>query len=236
MTIPTGRDLRQWKPWYKRYWLIRGQRRADKIARMVVVGVVLAIAPFVFILAAPASPTRIYIPLIAPPPATTARDDVLALVNVERAKAGCGSLVRQPQLDQAAQDWSMHMANDDAFVHRSLDQLTSVYGYAFSYVGENIAAGYTTPQDVMDGWMHSPSHRANILNCRFRDIGVGVVSLTPDDAPLQYSWYWTQNFGEPMALDANSAAANSEESERNGTPPGMDTPPGLVAPAYPPPE
>src|SRR5947208_9975929 len=149
MTILTGRDLRQWKPWYKRYWLIRGRRREDKIARLVVVGVVLAIAPFVFILAAPASPTQIYIPLIAHPPATTARDDVLALVNAERARAGCGPLVRQPQLDRAAQDWSMHMANEDVFVHRSLDQLTSVYGYAFSYAGENIAAGYTTPQAVM---------------------------------------------------------------------------------------
>jgi uncharacterized protein YkwD len=235
MRLPAGSDLRQRKPWYKRYWLIRGKRREDKIARMVVVGVALAILPFVFILAAPASPTQTYLPLIAHHSATTTQDDVLALVNAERAGAGCGPLVRQPQLDQAAQDWSMHMANDDAFVHRSLDQLASVYGYAFNYVGENIAAGYTTPQAVMNGWMHSPGHRANILNCRFRDIGIGVVSLAPDAAPLQYGWYWTQNFGEPIALGANSAAS-AEESERTGTSPGMDTPPGLVAPAYPPPE
>jgi uncharacterized protein YkwD len=235
MPLPSGRDLRQSKPWYKRYWLIRGKRREDRIARMAAVGLMLAILPFVIILAAPASPTQTYLPFIAHPRTTTVQDDVLALVNAERARAGCGPLVRQPQLDQAAQDWSMHMANNDAFVHRSLDQLASIYGYAFSYVGENIAAGYTTPQDVMNGWMHSPGHRANILNCRFRDIGIGVVSLAPDAAPLQYGWYWTQNFGEPMALGTNSVA-NPEESKRSGTPPGMDAPPGLVAPAYPPPE
>jgi hypothetical protein len=51
---------------------------------------------------------------------------------------------------------------------------------------------------------------------------------------MQYGWYWTQNFGEPMALGANSAT-NAEESERSGTPPDMQAPPGLVAPAYPPP-
>ena len=56
-------------------------------------------------------------------------------------------------------------------------------------MGENIAAGYPTPAAVMDAWMNSAGHRANILNCAFAEIGVGHATGGPFGA------YWTQDFG-----------------------------------------
>src|SRR5687768_12197128 len=138
MTIPTGRNQRRWKPWYKRYWLIRGKRREDKQARLVVLATFLALAPIVFVLAS-GGETRVYLPIAAhslpPDPAA----ELLDLVNAARVEQGCGRLTRQPQLAQAAQDWSTHMAADDVFQHRDMRELASVYGYPFTYLGENIA-------------------------------------------------------------------------------------------------
>ena len=71
----------------------------------------------------------------------------------------------------------------------TFDQRIARTGYQANALGENVAFGYPTPAAVMDGWMTSPGHRANILNCAFRGIGVGVA--TGGDGRL----YWTQNFG-----------------------------------------
>jgi uncharacterized protein YkwD len=65
-------------------------------------------------------------------------------------------------------------------------------GYRWSGAGENIAKGQRTPADVMTSWMNSAGHKANILNCGFKNIGVGVV------ADAQGSLVWTQNFASPL--------------------------------------
>lgn len=63
-------------------------------------------------------------------------------------------------------------------------------GYAnWTTIGENIAFGYSTPAEVMVGWMNSPGHRANILNCAFKELGVGVARNSSG------TLLWTQNFG-----------------------------------------
>ena len=59
-------------------------------------------------------------------------------------------------------------------------------------IGENVAVGYRTPEAVMTGWMNSPGHRANILNCDARAIGVGVA------AARNGTLYWTQMFGSAL--------------------------------------
>ena len=61
-------------------------------------------------------------------------------------------------------------------------------GYRWSIAGENIAKGQATPADVMRGWMKSPGHAANVLNCGFRNIGIGVAADTDG------SLLWTQDF------------------------------------------
>ena len=118
-------------------------------------------------------------------------DQVLTLVNAERAKAGCSPLTENAKLTKAAQDHSQDMADHQNMSHTGsdgssmADRLTRV-GYAFRTAGENVAYGYDSPESVMDGWMNSPGHKANILNCAFKEIGIGLA---------QPGFYWTQDFG-----------------------------------------
>ena len=104
-------------------------------------------------------------------------DEVLRLVNQERAKAGLSSLTTNPTLIAAAnkraqesrQSFSHTRPNGTSF-STALDE----YGVAYRTSGENIAYGQRTPQEVVSGWMNSPGHRANILNPNFNKIGIGV--------------------------------------------------------------
>jgi uncharacterized protein YkwD len=129
--------------------------------------------------------------LAAPPPPSPA-DQVLTLVNEARAKANpaCAPLRADDRLAVAAQAHSDDMAARDYFSHTSPEgddfvDRAKAAGYD-SPGGENIAAGYPSAAAVMDGWMSSPGHAANITQCAFTAIGVGVNSD---------GWYWTQVFG-----------------------------------------
>ncbi|UFR06310.1 sigma-70 family RNA polymerase sigma factor [Streptomyces sp. Go40/10] len=118
---------------------------------------------------------------------------VVALVNKERAAAGCGPVTEDAQLDRAAQGHSDDMAARGFFDHTNPDgdgpgERITAAGYRWSTYGENIAKGQQTPQAVMDSWMNSPGHRANILNCSFKNIGVGVHNGSGGP-------WWTQAFG-----------------------------------------
>ncbi len=136
-------------------------------------------------------------PKPAPKPVATSSgvaSQVLALVNDERAKAGCGSLTTSSALQRAAQGHSADMAANDYFSHDSQDGRTfsdriRAAGYTGGAIAENIAAGQQTASAVMQSWMNSSGHRANILNCSYRHLGVGYAkggSMSP---------YWTQDFG-----------------------------------------
>ncbi|GAA3128710.1 hypothetical protein GCM10010521_13800 [Streptomyces rameus] len=137
--------------------------------------------------AAPAAPST-------PKPTATASGvtaEILRLVNAERGQAGCQPLVLNSTLSKAAQAHSADMAAHQNMSHTGSDgsspgdRITRA-GYTWSSYGENVAYGYSTAQQVMDGWMSSPGHRANILNCGFKEIGVGLA---------QPGSYWTQDFG-----------------------------------------
>ncbi|MFJ2867571.1 CAP domain-containing protein [Kitasatospora sp. NPDC087314] len=120
---------------------------------------------------------------------------VVDLVNVERAKAGCGPVTAEPRLASAAQSHSDDMADRNYFDHASpdgyhADHRIEAAGYRWSTWGENIARGQKDPAAVMDSWMNSPGHRANILNCAFKQLGVGVRSGSGGP-------WWTQVFAAP---------------------------------------
>lgn len=122
-----------------------------------------------------------------------AEAQVLTLVNKERASAGCSPLTSNAKLTEAADDYSDVMARSGVMSHTGPDGSTmagrvDAAGYAWSTLGENIARGQSDAAAVMDAWMNSPGHRANILNCSFKEIGVGVHF--GDGGP-----WWTQNFG-----------------------------------------
>ncbi|AWK09991.1 hypothetical protein SSP531S_57310 [Streptomyces spongiicola] len=124
-------------------------------------------------------------------PASGAVARVVQLVNSERGKAGCSPLTVNAKLAKAAQDHSKDMAAHRNMSHTGSDgsnpgtRITRA-GYHWSTYGENVAYGYETPEKVMAGWMSSPGHKKNILNCEFKEIGVGLA---------QPGNYWTQSFG-----------------------------------------
>ncbi|GAA2633335.1 CAP domain-containing protein [Streptomyces vastus] len=116
---------------------------------------------------------------------------MLVLVNAERDKAGCAPLVENAKLTKAAQGHSQDMADHKNMSHTgsdgsSMSDRLARVGYSFRSAGENVAAGYGTPESVMAGWMSSSGHKANILNCGFKELGVGLA---------QPGNYWTQDFG-----------------------------------------
>ncbi|MGW6417939.1 CAP domain-containing protein [Streptomyces sp. NPDC055055] len=120
-------------------------------------------------------------------------EEVVALANTERDKAGCGPLRSERRLRAAAQGHADDMAARDYYEHhtpegRDAGDRISGAGYAWATWGENIHRGPRTPARAMDDWMGSPGHRANILNCAFKDIGVGVA-LTANGP------WWVQDFG-----------------------------------------
>lgn len=122
-------------------------------------------------------------------------DQVIALVNGIRSDAGLGLLLEDARLTAAARAHSLDMATNGCFSHDSCDGTTwddrlFTY-YPLAGIGENIAAGYATPASVVDAWMNSTGHRANILNASWQGIGVGYVSATGS----AYGSYWTQDFG-----------------------------------------
>ncbi|MFC9294253.1 CAP domain-containing protein [Streptomyces sp. NPDC057011] len=130
-------------------------------------------------------------PTASAPAPTGAAAEVLALVNQERAAAGCPALTVNAKLTKAAQDHSADMAAHNTMSHTGSDgsdpgQRITRAGYAWQTYGENVAYGYSTAAKVMEGWMNSPGHRANILNCSFKEIGIGLA---------QPGQYWTQDFG-----------------------------------------
>ncbi|MFJ5999463.1 CAP domain-containing protein [Streptomyces sp. NPDC092370] len=118
---------------------------------------------------------------------------VLALVNKERSAAGCSPVTANDRLTRAADDYSDVMASSGVMSHTGPDGSTmttrvEAAGYQWSTLGENIARGQADAASVMKSWMNSPGHRANILNCSFKELGVGVH--VGDGGP-----WWTQNFG-----------------------------------------
>jgi len=124
---------------------------------------------------------------------TAAEDQVLALVNVQRLANGCTALSYSGPLTVLAQNFSAEMATRNFFDHTDPDGKTPWDRAAALGItdlgGENIAMGQQTPADVMTAWMNSAGHRANILNCAYHSLGVGVY-YAASGGP-----WWTQDFG-----------------------------------------
>ncbi|RPK57527.1 Cysteine-rich secretory protein family protein [Streptomyces sp. ADI96-02] len=144
---------------------------------------------------APSKTTAAPSPAEKPAPApsgSSARTEVLALVNQERAKVGCSPVTTSTPLTALAQDFSEDMAARSFFDHTDPDGATPWDRAAKAGVqglgAENIARGQADPQAVMDAWMDSEGHRANIVNCDYKTIGIGVHQGSGGP-------WWTQDFG-----------------------------------------
>ena len=116
--------------------------------------------------------------------------EVVRLVNDIRVENGLQPLKANWELSRVARYKSQDMLDKGYFSHTSPTygspfQMMKAFGISYRTAGENIAMGYSTPQAVVDGWMNSSGHRANILNASYNQIGVGYVSRGN---------YWTQMF------------------------------------------
>lgn len=104
--------------------------------------------------------------------------EVLRLVNIERENQGLSSLTLSSELTAVANEKARDMAEKNYFSHTSPTygtpfQMLQQYGISYRAAGENIAAGQRTPDEVMQSWMNSSGHRANILNSSYTEIGIG---------------------------------------------------------------
>lgn len=121
---------------------------------------------------------------------TSYEQQVIDLINNIRVQNGLSKLKVNWELSRVARYKSQDMHDKNYFSHTSptygspFDMMTA-FGISYRTAGENIAKGYTTPQSVVNGWMNSSGHRANILNSAYTQIGVGYVSSGN---------YWTQMF------------------------------------------
>ena len=121
---------------------------------------------------------------------TQYEQEVIRLVNEIRRQNGLSALTANWELSRIARYKSQDMVDNRYFSHTSPTygtpfQMIRAFGLSYRTAGENIAYGQRTPQAVVDAWMNSSGHRANILNAAFTQIGVGYVSS---------GHYWTQMF------------------------------------------
>ncbi|RKD25917.1 hypothetical protein BEP19_03025 [Ammoniphilus oxalaticus] len=120
-------------------------------------------------------------------------EEVIALTNLERVKAGLPALKVNQELGRVARVKSQEMIDLRYFDHQSPTygspfEMMESFGISYTYAGENIAAGQQTAEEVVNGWMNSPGHRANIMNANYTQIGVGLAKGG------SYGFYWTQQF------------------------------------------
>jgi uncharacterized protein YkwD len=122
----------------------------------------------------------------------------LALINQDRRRGGCPLLSLDERLNAAANQHAADMARRGYFAHDSPngdgpgDRVRRA-GYAWQRYGENIAKGMGTAYEVVDSWMRSPEHRANILDCRLDQMGLGLAVSRDRTA------YWVQDFATPLS-------------------------------------
>ncbi|WP_153007710.1 CAP domain-containing protein [Bacillus coahuilensis] len=121
------------------------------------------------------------------------KKEILRLVNTEREKEGLPDLTLDELVSETAQAKAVDLMENGYFAHESPTygspfNMLSTFGVSYTAAGENIAAGQTTPEQVVKEWMESPGHRANILNASFTDLGVGYAEGG------SYGTYWVQMF------------------------------------------
>lgn len=124
-------------------------------------------------------------------------DQVLQLINERRTRIGLNELTLNPVLTKMAEDYCSEMIEQDFFAHENPftgdgpGERAYKAGYVFVQVGENLAAGQETAEQVVSEWMNSAEHREIILGMQWRELGIGVR------IGGEYNVYWVLEFGNP---------------------------------------
>lgn len=157
--------------------------------------------------------------ILAPPPLRASQEDANALLTVagviertnsQREQNGLPSLQENPRLNTSAAIKAEDMLREQYFAHESpsgvkIADLARDVGYDFILIGENLALGNFKDDEVLvQAWMDSPGHRANILNPKYQEIGVAVVRGVFEG---KNTWFAVQHFGEPLSACSEPSSA-----------------------------
>lgn len=158
---------------------------------------------------------------------------VVQLTNEERSDVAASPLRRSAILDEAAQLKAQHMAKNGYFSHFAPDGTSPWFwfdeaGYSYAHAGENLAVHFTDSDEVVEAWMNSPTHRANIIDRKFSEIGVGTARGSYQG---QRTVYVVQLFGTPTAFAAatNNPAANTPATVAESAPAPINSAPTVAA-------
>jgi uncharacterized protein YkwD len=158
---------------------------------------------------------------------------VIDLTNNERLDNARPQLSRNIVLDQAATAKAQHMADNEYFAHFAPDGTTpweffQSAGYVYAHAGENLAIHFTDSAEVVEAWMLSPAHRKNIVDPKFREIGVGTARGTFDGYDTVYV---VQLFGTPAATPAPTPTPTPTPAPAPAPAPALPPPVVVSAPA-----
>ena len=140
-------------------------------------------------------------------------DKILNLVNQKRTEANLRPLSISNELNTAATSKGNDMFGKDYWAHVSPTGTTpwvfiNSAGYEYIYAGENLARNFNTAEEVVEAWMNSPAHRANILKSEYNDIGLAVINgkLNGEDTTLV-----VQEFGTPSKSSVAQVPTNQQK-------------------------
>ncbi len=145
---------------------------------------------------------------------------IVDLTNDERSGVALGHLTRNTTLDAAAQLKAQHMAEKEYFAHFSPDGISPWFWFAqadynFVHAGENLAIHFTDTGELVDAWMDSPTHRANIINGNYTEIGIGTATGRFEGYKTVYV---VQLFGTPVAPAIAQAAEPEPQAQPEPAP------------------
>lgn len=153
--------------------------------------------------------------------ASISREEVVRLTNIKRVEAGLQPLVLNNALSTAAQAKGNDMISKDYWAHVSPDgtqpwAFFNSVGYKYRYAGENLARDFSNANSAVDAWMNSPTHRDNILNSKYKEVGIGVVEgdLAGSDTTIIVQFFgatYADRVDKPIA-QAQSVEDNSQKT------------------------
>jgi hypothetical protein len=164
------------------------------------------------------SQITVHYPLILGYASQISPDEIIRLTNAERQKSGLTAVKLDPQLTAAAVQKAADMFAKNYWAHVSPSGTQPWYfitnsGYSYRYAGENLARDFSDPASVVSAWMNSPSHRDNLLNAHYQDIGIAVVDgqLEGRDTTLVVQMFGARLAAAPSVGGTSSFAVKAQE-------------------------
>ncbi len=152
-------------------------------------------------------------------------NEVVSATNSERTRAGLSTLVYSEKLADAARRKAANMLEEDYWAHNSPSGKTpwvwfKSAGYSYLYAGENLAKDFGSTDRMVAAWMASPTHRDNIVNAKYKEIGIAVVpgTLQGKDTMLVVQLFGSPANGTVAAADTSSSTVATKEVKPAATP------------------